>query len=121
EAALVRVAESQAGFVICFDQDAKYDSPNFLWFRERYERFLYVDRIAVDATTGLKGVGSALYDAVAYWAAQAAYPLICAEVNTDPPNPGSLAFHAKRGFEAAGDAYLEGRGKSVRYLVRRVE
>ncbi|RYF90942.1 MAG: GNAT family N-acetyltransferase, partial [Caulobacteraceae bacterium] len=31
--------------LIAFDQDAAYDSPNFLWFRERYARFVYVDRV----------------------------------------------------------------------------
>lgn len=119
-AALVRVADAGAGFVICFDQTAEYDSPNFIWFRERYERFLYVDRIAVDATKGIAGVGKALYSAVAGAAADANYPLICAEVNTDPPNPGSLAFHAKQGFETVGEAHLPERGKSVRYLARPV-
>ncbi len=34
-------------FLLAFDQDAAYDSPNFLWFRERYSRFVYVDRIVV--------------------------------------------------------------------------
>ncbi len=41
-----RIGEADA-FLIAFDQDADYDSPNFLWFRERFERFVYVDRIAV--------------------------------------------------------------------------
>ena len=34
-------------FLLAFDQDADYDSPNFLWFKSRYRRFVYVDRIAV--------------------------------------------------------------------------
>ena len=118
EALLVRVAEPHSGFVICFDQGADYDSPNFLWFRERYERFAYVDRIAVDATKGRTGAGSALYDTVFAEAQGLGYPVVCAEVNTDPPNPVSLAFHAKRGFETAGEAHLQGRGKTVRYLAR---
>ncbi|MGZ3297590.1 MAG: GNAT family N-acetyltransferase, partial [Asticcacaulis sp.] len=25
--------------LLAFDQDGDYDSPNFLWFRDRYERF----------------------------------------------------------------------------------
>ena len=121
EALLVRVAEPQAGFVICFDQDADYESPNFLWFRERYERFAYVDRIAVDGSAARSGTGSALYDAVFSEARRLGYPVVCAEVNTDPPNPVSLAFHEKRGFETAGEAHLEGRGKTVRYLVRQLD
>lgn len=115
-ALLTQAAQPQAGFVVCFDQDAAYDSPNFLWFRDRYPRFLYVDRIAVDASRGLAGVGTALYAQVFAEALLLGYPVVCAEVNTDPPNPGSLAFHARRGFATVGEAHLPDRGKSVRYL-----
>lgn len=120
QALLVRVVEPQAAFVICLDQDADYDSPNFRWFRERYPRFAYVDRIAVDADVGLRGAGSALYDTVFAEAGQLGFPVVCAEVNTDPPNPVSLAFHAKRGFVTAGEAHLGERGKTVRYLARQL-
>ena len=34
-------------FLLALDQDADYDSPNFRWFRTRYPRFVYVDRIVV--------------------------------------------------------------------------
>jgi uncharacterized protein len=33
--------------MLAFDQDADYDSPNFLWFRERLARFVYADRVVV--------------------------------------------------------------------------
>jgi hypothetical protein len=36
-------------FLIAFDQAADYDSPNYLWFRQRYARFVYVDRVVVAA------------------------------------------------------------------------
>ena len=42
-------------FLIAFDQDADYDSPNFLWFKSRYARFVYVDRIAVAETARGQG------------------------------------------------------------------
>jgi hypothetical protein len=35
---------------LAFDQHARYDSPNFLWFGARYPRFVYVDRIVVAAS-----------------------------------------------------------------------
>jgi predicted GNAT superfamily acetyltransferase len=35
------------GFLMAFDQGAAYDSPNYLWFRQRYRRFVYVDRVVV--------------------------------------------------------------------------
>ena len=34
-------------FVIAFAQGAAYDSPNFLWFRDRMDGFAYIDRIVV--------------------------------------------------------------------------
>ena len=30
-----RIGDLEA-FIMTFDQDARYDSPNFVWFRERY-------------------------------------------------------------------------------------
>ena len=44
-------------FLIAFDQDAEYDSPNFLWFRSRLARFVYVDRVVV--AVGARGRGPA--------------------------------------------------------------
>jgi hypothetical protein len=104
-------------FVIGFDQDADYDSPNFLWFRDRYERFAYVDRIVVADTAHGKGLGRALYEKLFAEAKAAGYPCVMAEVNTNPPNPGSLTFHAKMGFEAVGEVTLSPQ-KSVRYFAR---
>jgi predicted GNAT superfamily acetyltransferase len=48
----------------------------------------------------------------------AGYAHVCCEVNIDPPNPGSDAFHANMGFEEIGRAFLPERGKTVRYLMR---
>ena len=45
-----RVAEVDGqltGFLIALAPDADYDSPNFLWFRDRYPDFIYIDRIVV--------------------------------------------------------------------------
>ena len=47
EALLARRIGGIDAFLLAFDQDARYDSPNFLWFRARYPRFAYVDRIVV--------------------------------------------------------------------------
>ncbi|MEM9059656.1 MAG: GNAT family N-acetyltransferase [Pseudomonadota bacterium] len=115
------VRPPRSGFVACFEQDGDYDSPNFLWFRERFPKFVYVDRIAVDAEAGVRGTGSALYEAVFAMARAQGYPIVCCEVNTVPVNQGSLDFHAKKGFETVGEAHLPDRGKTVRYLLRRFD
>ncbi len=104
-------------FVIAFDQDADYDSPNFLWFRDRYERFAYVDRIVVSDRAHGRGLGRALYEKLFAAAKAAGYPCLMAEVNTNPPNPGSLSFHARMGFEAVGEVTFSPE-KSVRYFAR---
>jgi hypothetical protein len=104
--------------MIAFDQDAPYDSPNFLWFRERYERFAYVDRIAVSPRARGRGHARRFYEDLFAIAARDGYPIVAAEVNSDPPNPESDAFHAVMGFDIVGERYLPDRGKSVRYLVR---
>src|SRR5437660_7462354 len=43
EAFLARRIGGLDAFLLAFDQSAQYDSPNFLWFRARYPRFVYVD------------------------------------------------------------------------------
>ena len=49
-------------FLLAFDQDADYDSPNFLWFRARYPRFVYVDRVVVASSARGRGYARRLYD-----------------------------------------------------------
>ena len=104
-------------FILAFDQDADYDSPNFLWFRDRYERFAYIDRIVVAASAHGQGLGRALYEKLFGAAKAAGYPCVMAEVNVNPPNPGSLAFHAKMGFEPVGEVTFSPE-KTVRYFAR---
>ncbi|BBK37621.1 acetyltransferase [Allostella sp. ATCC 35155] len=112
----VRVAGEGAALLVAFDQDADYDSPNFLWFRGRYARFVYVDRIVVAAMARGRGLARALYADLFAAARAAGHAHIVCEVNSDPPNPASDAFHAALGFAEVGRARLAERGKAVRYL-----
>lgn len=106
--------------LIALNECALYDSPNFAWFKARYGRFVYVDRIAVAASARGRGIARRLYEQLIERAAADGYPVLCAEIYFDPPNPASDAFHAALGFEEVGRAHLGDRGKSVRYLVRRL-
>ncbi len=110
-----RVVEPDRALLITFDQDADYDSPNFLWFRGRYERFVYVDRIAVAPSARGAGLARALYEDLFQAVRTAGHTDIVCEVNSDPPNPASDAFHARLGFAEVGRAELAN-GKQVRYL-----
>jgi uncharacterized protein len=105
------------GFLIAFDQDASYQSPNFLWFRTRYDRFVYVDRIIVAAHARGRGLARTFYEALFNRARTEGHDRVVCEVNLDPPNPDSLAFHAALGFAAAGEAVLAN-GKRVQYMER---
>lgn len=105
-------------FIIAFDQDAAYDSPNFLWFRARYPRFVYVDRVAVAASARGRGHARRLYEDLFGHAARAGHTLVACEVNADPPNPASDAFHAALGFGEVGEASIHGGKKRVRYFAR---
>ena len=106
---------SVEAFLITFDQDAAYDSPNFLWFRQRYPRFVYVDRVAVAASARGRGHAMRLYEDLFARAMQAGHTLVTCEVNAEPPNPASDAFHAALGFREVGTAAIHGGAKTVRY------
>jgi len=104
--------------LLAFDQDADYDSPNFLWFRKRYRRFVYVDRIVVASAARGRGHARALYDDLFARAAAAGHDRIVCEVNSEPPNPDSDAFHAALGFSEVGSGTIHAGTKTVRYLSR---
>jgi hypothetical protein len=100
------------GFLLAFDETARYSSPNFLWFRDRYPRFVYIDRIAVAASSRRAGIGRQLYADLEAVARAHAPDLTC-EVNLVPPNPGSLAFHERCGFVEVGRQHTDGGAKLV--------
>jgi len=112
---MTRAVDAEGGFLIAFDEGAAYESANYQWFKQRYERFVYVDRIAVAKHARGQGVAKSFYHALFETARAADHVRIVCEVNIDPPNPGSDAFHASLGFHEIGQATLDG-GKTVRYL-----
>jgi predicted GNAT superfamily acetyltransferase len=89
------------GFVLCIPSGTAYWSGNYKWFAERYDRFLYLDRVVVSPRLRRGGVGRALYDDL-HRAQRGAWPCIALEVNLRPPNPTSIAFHRALGYTAVG-------------------
>jgi len=83
------------GFCLVMPPGTTYDSPNYRYFCDRYADFVYLDRVAVDDARRGQGVGRALYDEVAR---RASAEWFCLEVNVQPPNPESFAFHTRLGF-----------------------
>jgi uncharacterized protein len=104
-------------FLLVFDQDSKYDSPNFLWFKERYPSFAYIDRIVVHPQARGRGIARAMYAQLFVEVFESQFDKIVCEVNVDPPNPTSEALHERLGFAEVGRATLAN-GKTVRYLKR---
>ena len=114
---VLRAGEADA-FLMTFDQDAGYDSENFLWFRARDPRFVYVDRVVVADRARGRGLARRLYEALFDKARAAGHTLVTCEVNADPSNPASDAFHAALGFTEVGQAALKGGEKTVCYFAR---
>lgn len=109
-------AEGILGFVICIPSGRSYWSDNYNWFGERFDAFLYLDRVAVAARAQRRGIGRALYDDLHARAVER-WPRIALEVNLRPPNPGSVAFHAAMGYSAVGvREYHEGANAVQMYL-----
>jgi predicted GNAT superfamily acetyltransferase len=116
EAFLARRIGDVDAFMLAFDQDAHYDSPNFLWFCARYPRFIYVDRIVVASSARGRGCARRLYHDLFEHALRAGHGRVVCEVNSIPPNPASDAFHAGLGFTEVGAASVYDGGRTVRYL-----
>jgi predicted GNAT superfamily acetyltransferase len=121
-----RVAERDgtlAGFMIGFGSHCDHDSSNFRWFRKRYERFFYIDRIVVASRRRGGGLGRAFYaDAQSY--AELRYPHIACEVfldaaNSDPalPDP-ALLFHGSFGFREVGQHVMPETGLRASMLMK---
>jgi len=108
-------------FLLAFDESADYDSPNYLWFRSRYPRFVYVDRVVVADPWRGRGYARLLYADLFEQASQADHQFVVCEVNVVPPNPASDAFHAALGFSEVGRGVIHQGQKTVRYLARSIE
>jgi predicted GNAT superfamily acetyltransferase len=98
---LDRGGELVGMLVVMFD-GCSYASPNYGWHADRYQKFAYVDRIAVRADAAGNGLGRRLYDHATAVARAAGKPVLTSEVNLDPPNERSLAFHRRYGFAQVG-------------------
>jgi predicted GNAT superfamily acetyltransferase len=104
-----------AGFALAIAPGTSYDSENYRWFGARFERFLYLDRITVSAHLRRQGIATRLYDAME--AAARSFERMVCEVNVQPPNPASLAFHGARGYVEL-DRLAHGEHKLVALLAK---
>lgn len=106
-----------AAFLLAHRETADYDSLNFLWFRDRYARFVYIDRVVVARNHRRAGLGASLYADLLAWA-RGRTPRLACEVNLRPPNQPSMRFHEKLGFLPVGTQDTDGGRKTVSLMVR---
>ena len=109
------IEEKLVGFVLCLYPQKDYSSLNYAWFNDRYNQFLYVDRIAISTQHRNIEIGSELYTKVFQLASEKRIP-VTAEVSLYPPNEGSDRFHLRHGFSSVGEFHQN--GKSVTMYVR---
>lgn len=114
----VATADSRlAAYLVGFRPGTTYDSPNYLWFCERYGDFAYVDRIAVAPLARRTGLASRMYDDFAAAIPDSVSIMTC-EVNIYPPNPSSMDFHRRLGFEQVGSLKSDDGKKEVAMLLK---
>jgi len=103
-------------FLIALQHSAAYVNPNFNWFKASRESFVYIDRIIVSIPARGQGVARLLYEDLLATAKRAGHGRVVCEVNIEPPNPASEAFHVAMGFEPIGQATIHNGVKTVRYF-----
>ena len=116
-ALVLELDEQVEGFCIILSPETSYQSPNYLYFQERYRDFIYLDRIALSTKAQNHGFGPLLYREVEKHF-QASYFTL--EVNIKPPNEGSLRFHLREGFEIVAEEETRP-GKVVAMMVKELD
>jgi predicted GNAT superfamily acetyltransferase len=102
-----------AGFLLALSEGAGYSSANYLWFAERYRKFIYVDRVVVASAQQGKRLGQLLYDDLFAFARDRHVALVTCEFYIDPPNEASRRFHSHYGFREVGRQWVAGGKKQV--------
>lgn len=100
-------------FLLVLREGATYDSPNYQWFSQRYEQFLYIDRVVVSASMQGRGAGRLLYDDLFRFAKNSGCQTITCEFDIAPPNAQSERFHAAFGFREVGTQKVGPKQKQV--------
>lgn len=111
--------EKILGFMIAMLPTTDYNSENFLWFKNNYPSFVYVDRIAIESNVVGKGLGRKLYEDIEARMLGESTLLTC-EVNLKPANPASLAFHKNLGFKELGTLDTKGGSVTVSLLGKHI-
>ena len=110
-----QIGEGDAVLLAVASETEIVDHANLEWLKARRDNFIYIDRVIVGAAAQGNGYGGRLYADLADFARQNGYDSVTCEVNTQPDNPGSHAFHLRQGFLPMGEQNNPDMGKCVRY------
>ena len=111
------VDDRVVGYVLTLESNVPYEGEEFQWFHNHIDTFLYIDRVAVFPDARRQGVGHALYARVIRFAREHGNVRVACEVNLEPPNPESMAFHKKQSFVTLSSLVTHN-GRKVALLVR---
>ncbi|HET7268046.1 MAG TPA: GNAT family N-acetyltransferase [Oleiagrimonas sp.] len=113
-----RVAEVDghvAGFLIALRERADHAGSNFLWFKQRYERFVFIDRIVVANAYRRHGLGRVFYSDVQSFA-EPRVPMLACAVFLEPRDDVAVLFHGTYGFHEVGQQVMPDSGRHVGLL-----
>ncbi len=99
-AVVAEIGGEVAAFALVVGPGTAYDSANYRWFGDRLADFSYLDRIVVAGPFRRRGLAGLLYDRAE--ADGAGSGILVCEVNVEPANEPSLAFHQGRGYRELG-------------------
>tara|TARA_S200000501_G_C20852958_1_gene756497 strand:+ start:1290 stop:1778 length:489 start_codon:yes stop_codon:yes gene_type:complete len=106
------------GFLLVLPSGLEYDSLNYKWFSSRYEKFAYIDRIAISKNWRNKGMGKSLYTDLENTLKN--YNLIACEFNVIPLNQISKQFHESLNYENVGFQLTENGTKKVSLMTKKI-
>ena len=106
------------GFLLVLPSGLEYDSLNYKWFSSRYEKFAYIDRIAISKNWRNKGMGKSLYTDLENNLKD--YNLIACEFNVIPLNQVSKQFHESLDYENVGFQLTENGTKKVSLMTKKI-
>lgn len=110
----IEVDQVLVGYCLIMKPGLPYPSTNYQWFCDKYDDFIYLDRVVFAESHQGKGYGSILYSEVESRSTESLFTL---EVNLKPRNEGSLRFHERLGFVEVGQQ-ISGSGKLVSLMAK---
>ena len=103
------------GFLNALLPSKEYKSEHYQWFNNKYDSFIYIDRIIINQSHQNQGYGTVFYNDLINSVNSTSLDIAC-EIHTKPYNKQSINFHKKYGFKQVGSKNINIK-KSVIYMI----